>query len=247
MRLLNNVLFIVFSLCLLASCSKDDNDNNVTNGKSTAVFNPDIKYGTMTDQDGNVYKTVTIGTQTWMAENLRTTKYNDGTVIPNVTSSSEWSKLTTGAYCNYNNVISKDTIDTYGHLYNWYAVNTEKLAPKGWHVPTNVEWTTLISYLGGKSTAGSKLKEIGITHWKSPNTDATNESGFTALPGGYRCFDGAFDDREYYFGGYGWWWSSNAENPYAYYSSLGYDSDDIDCEARTTKQYGFSVRCVKDN
>ncbi len=115
--------------------------------KDPIVDNPtdsDITYGTVTDQDGNEYKTVTIGTQTWMAENLRTTKYNDSTSIPNITSASMWQNSTTGAYCNYNNTTDIDTIVTYGSLYNWYAVNTGKLAPKGWHVATNEEYSTLI-------------------------------------------------------------------------------------------------------
>lgn len=119
-------LFITIISIVFSSCSKDDKDemvpNNPINGQSTAVFNPKIIYGTMTDQDGNVYKTVTIGTQTWMAENLRTTKYNDGAAIPNVTDDAEWEFLTTGAYCNYNNTIDTNTIGTYGRLYNWYAV-----------------------------------------------------------------------------------------------------------------------------
>ncbi len=131
--LLIMVLFLVFA----SSCQKDDNESSSSN--STAVFNPDVIYGTMTDQDGNVYKTVTIGTQTWMAENLRTTTYNNGTTIPNITNVNEWASLITGAYCNYNNTTSTDTITTYGRLYNWYAVNTGKLAPDGWHVPTNEE------------------------------------------------------------------------------------------------------------
>ena len=116
--------------------------------------------------------------------NLKTTKYNDGTSIPNVTNDTSWSNLTTGAYCWYNNDVSYK--NPYGALYNWYAVNTGKLAPKGWHVPSDAEWTTLITYLGGESIAGGKLKEAGTTHWLSPNTEATNSTGFSALPGGRR-------------------------------------------------------------
>jgi len=189
--LLLMILFVVF----VCSCEKDDNASLSNN--STAVFNPDINYGTMTDQDGNVYKTVTIGTQTWMAENLRTTKYNDGTIIPNVIDGEEWTIQTTGVYCTYNNTFNTDTIVAYGHLYNWYTVNTGLLAPEGWHVPTDAEWTTLTDYLGGEDIAGAKLKETGITHWNRPNElETTNETGFTALPGGYRNFiGGAF----YYF------------------------------------------------
>jgi uncharacterized protein (TIGR02145 family) len=195
----------------------------------------------MTDIEGNTYKTVTIGTQTWMAENLRTTKYNDGTSIPNVTDGTAWFELFTGAYCNYDNDPSKAAI--YGRLYNWYAVNTGKLSPTGWHVATDAEWTELIEYLGGEEVAGGKLKETGTTHWNSPNYGATNETGFTALPGGYRMFDGgAFDD----VGAYGSWWSATGGNPdgawnrYVYYYGNNVDKI-LDFEIS-----GYSVRCVKD-
>ncbi|HLO59887.1 MAG TPA: fibrobacter succinogenes major paralogous domain-containing protein [Bacteroidales bacterium] len=196
----------------------------------------------MTDQDGNVYKTVTIGTQTWMAENLRTTKYNDGTVIPNVTANNEWAALTTGAYCNYKNTTYIDTIATYGRLYNWYAVNTGKLAPNGWHVPTDAEWRTLTTFLGGDIVSGGKLKETGTTHWLSPNTRATNETGFTALPGGNRDYDGTF----LCIGSHGRWWSATegdateawTRNMLTFDSNV-YTSDNL-------KELGYSVRCVKD-
>ena len=223
------------------SCKKsDDNDpssNNLTNGKTTAVFNPSVNYGTMTDQDGNVYKTVIIGTQTWMAENLRTTKYNDGTAIPNITNDTEWGNLTTGAYCNYKNTVSIDTIATYGRLYNWYAVNTGKLAPAGWHVPTNDEWTQLTDYLGGLSVAGDKLKEIGTMHWKSPNAGATNEVGFTALPGGSRLDYGPFSN----FGFFGNWWSTTGGASRHVYYNVSY----VNCYT-SNKLMGLSVRCIKD-
>ena len=135
-----------------------------------------------TDFDGNNYPVGQIGTQIWMVENLKTTRYNDGTDILSITDNTTWENLITPGYCFYNNgVVNKNT---YGALYNWYAVNTGKLAPKGWHVPTNDEYTTLITFLGGESVASSKLKESGTSHWQSPNTEATNQSGFTALPGG---------------------------------------------------------------
>jgi uncharacterized protein (TIGR02145 family) len=230
-------VFLVFS----NSCKKDD-DNNPTNGRTTALFNTGVTYGTMTDQDGNVYETVTIGTQTWMAENLRTTKYNDGSSITNVTSASEWEGLTTGAYCNYNNTSSNDTIATFGRLYNWYAVNTGKLAPAGWHVPTDAEWTTCTTYLGGTSGAGGKLKETGTTHWISPNTGATNETGFTALPGGSRNYDGTFVN----IGIYGTWWSATEYNTYyAWFRYVGYGSSIVGRNS-IRQEVGFSVRCVRD-
>ena len=238
-------------LVFASSCEKDDDNNpasdnpasdNPTNGKTTPVFNPNVTYGSMTDQDGNVYKTVTIGTQTWMAENLRTTTYNDGTAIPNVTDDDEWGSSTTGAYCNYNNNTSEDTIATYGRLYNWYAVNTGKLAPTGWHVPTDAEWKELTDYLGGEDVAGGKLKETGTTHWYIPNEGATNETGFTALPGGYRYLDGSF----YFIGRYGYWWSAteyNTDN--AWYRTMYYLPSNVG-RYYPSKELGFSVRCVRD-
>jgi uncharacterized protein (TIGR02145 family) len=143
---------------------------------------------TAKDVDGNVYNTVTIGAQVWMAENLRTTKYNDGTSIPLVTDSTKWSDLSTPAHCWYNNDKASYKA-TYGALYNWYTVATDNLCPTGWHVPTTAEWQILKDYLGS-SVDGGKLKESGTTHWKSPNKGATNESGFTALPGGLPYLQG---------------------------------------------------------
>jgi len=164
--------------------------------------------GTMTDRDGNVYTSVTIGTQTWMVENLKTTKYKDGTDIPLVTDDTEWANLNTPGYCWYNNDAATYK-NSYGALYNWYAVSTGKLCPTGWHVPTDAEWTTLTTYLGGESVAGGKLKELGTTHWTTPNTGATNETGFAALPGGYIYYDGTFD----FIGNIGGWWSATEYYP----------------------------------
>lgn len=230
-------LFLVFS----NSCKKDD-DNNPTNGRTTALFNTGVTYGTMTDQDGNVYKTVTIGTQTWMAENLRTTKYNDGTSIPYVTKDDELSSLSTGAYWNYDNTSNTDTIATYGRFYNWYAVNTGKLAPKGWRVPTDADWTQLTTYLGGESVAGDKLKEVGTAHWISPNTGATNETGFTALPGGFSGNYLSFN----YIGYYGYWWSSTeGEASKAWSRWIHYNLSYVS-KIYGLKERGFSVRCLRD-
>jgi uncharacterized protein (TIGR02145 family) len=236
-------VFLVFA----SSCEKDDNNNtasgNATNGMTTAVFNSNVTYGTMTDQDGNVYKTLTIGTQTWMAENLRTTIYNDGTAIHNVTDNDEWLGLTIGAYCNYNNTTSVDTIATYGRLYNWYAVNTGKLAPTGWHVPTDAEWTQLADYLGGTSVAGGKLKETDTSHWNSPNTSATNETGFTALPGGGRGGGRPFGD----IGGRGFWWSATEyDTAEAWARGIYYEYSKV-IRYYNYKEFGFSVRFVRDN
>lgn len=134
-------------------------------------------------RDDKVYKIVKIGNQVWMAENLNTSHYLNGDSIPQVQDKAEWVALTTGAWCYYQN--DAENGKTYGKLYNWYAVNDPRgLAPEGWHIPTDAEWIALIDYLGGTNVAGGKMKQIGTVHWISPNLGATNESGFSALPGG---------------------------------------------------------------
>jgi uncharacterized protein (TIGR02145 family) len=201
------------------------------------IFNPDLTYGTMTDVDGNVYKTITIGTQTWMAENLKTTRYRNGEPIPNVTAT--WAGLTTGAYCWFNNDATTYKA-TYGALYNWYAVaDSRNIAPTGWHVPTDAEWTTLTTFLGGESVAGGKLKETGTSHWIVPNSGATNSSGFAALPGGSHYYQNSV-------GVNGNWWSITVDDAtFArgrgldyYYTNVSFNGYD--------KKSGFSIRCVKD-
>jgi len=195
--------------------------------------------------DNHIYKTVKIGNQVWMSENLKTTRLNDGTVITLITDSSVWGNLKTPAYCWYDN--DEATYKTaYGALYNWYAVNTGKLCPTGWHVPSSAEWETLAYYLGHDSVAVEGLKETGTSHWASPNTGATNKSGFTALPGGLRKPGMAFEG----VGDQGNWWSSTGSNAYdasyAMYQSIDrnyyyhYIND-------APKAVGFSVRCIKDN
>lgn len=208
---------------------------------SGKFINEALKISNIYDIDGNIYKTVTIGSQIWMAENLKTTKYNDGEAIPNVTDNTTWEALAAGAYCWYDN--NEATYKaTYGALYNWYAVNTGKLCPTGWHVPSDSELTTLITYLGGESVAGGKLKEVGTTHWHTPNTGTTNSSGFTALPGYGRNGDGEFCD----IGSYGHWWSSTE------YSTDDVWSLSMQCTNSNAgiyygiKSFGYSVRCVRD-
>jgi uncharacterized protein (TIGR02145 family) len=216
-----------------------------TNSVGTA-YGDDITFITegVSDVDGNVYNTVTIGTQVWMQENLKTTKYNDGTEIPNVTDGATWSTLSTGAYCWYNNNAATYK-ETFGALYNWYVTasnNPKNVCPTGWHVPTDAEWTTLTTYLGGETVAGGKLKETGTTHWLTPNTGATNSSGFTALPGGNRLNDGSFD----YIGQYGQWWSSTEySDNYGWSRDMGYYFRTLD-RAYYLKSSGYSVRCLKD-
>ena len=178
-----------------------------------------------------------------MQENLKVTHYRNGDAIPNVTDNTQWSNLTTAAYCNYNNDINN--VATYGRLYNWYAVvDNRNLCPTDWHTPTDDEWTILTDYLGGETIAGGKMKEIGTTHWLSPNTGATNESGFTALPGGYRSYYvGSFDDITYY----AYFWSATEYNSLnAWNRNLDYGYTDV-FRYFYDKMYGFSVRCVKDS
>ena len=196
---------------------------------------------TISDIDGNTYNVIRIGSQLWMKENLKTTKYNDGTSIPVITDNIAWLNLTTPGYCWYNNDAATYKA-TYGALYNWYTVNTGKLCPTGWHVPTDAEWTILTDYLGGESLAGGKLKEAGTSHWASPNTGATNETGFTGLPGGYRLIDGTFN----LIGNYGIWWSATeTDATNAWYRILACDNTYLS-RLFNNKQLGFSVRCVRD-
>lgn len=208
------------------------------------------KFGSFTDnRDGETYKTVKIGTQIWMAENLRTTKFNDDTPIPLVSDPIAWSKLTTSGYCWYNNDASRYK-DIYGSLYNWYTVNMGNLCPTGWHLPSDTEWTLLTSFLGGENVAGGKLKSTD--GWNSPNFDgtntgATNETGFTALSGGYRFFeDGSFN---FFFCGFqGNWWTSTEHssiNSLAWCRILIFDDNNVK-RFFNYKSSGLSVRCVKD-
>ena len=205
--------------------------------KSVIIFNPNKTYGSLTDIEGNIYKTILIGTQTWMAQNLTTATYNDGSAIPFITHGTTWSLLSSPGYCWYNN----DSL-LYGAMYNWYAVNTGKLCPTGWHVPTDAEWTTLTNFVGGENTASGKLKETGTTHWVTPNSGATNESGFTALPGGFRNSSGVFGNITRY----GYWWSSTeASSTEAYFRDMSYNYVATD-RSRSNKISGISVRCIKN-
>jgi uncharacterized protein (TIGR02145 family) len=213
------------------------------------VFHPDLTYNSVSDILGNTYKTVKIGSQIWMAENLKATKYNDGTDIPNVTDLAEWHNLITPAYCWYVNDAAQYR-NTYGALYNWYTINTGKLCPIGWHVPSNIEWTTLCTYLGGDTIAYGKLREVGTTHWIYTNTEVTNSSGFSALPGG-RHTVGEGPPKQYFLDmGYdAVFWTSTLITEgsisagfhrwfLGQYSQVG--------EANSPRGNGYSVRCIND-
>ena len=238
-RLLNLLIIAGVVMILATSCKKDNDTDDPTQS------------GTVKDIDGNVYTTVTIGTQVWMVENLKTTKYRNGSPIPNVSDNTAWRDLTTGAYCNYNN--DEDIATKYGKLYNWHAVNdSRKIAPAGWHVPSDAEWTILEIYVAANlGTSGTIAKSLAAkTDWGlsdkayriGNNLTKNNYSGFSALPVGDRYTDGTFGD----LGEAGYWWSSTEDDADdAYYRSLYYYSGKLG-SYYDYKEYGFSVRCIKD-
>lgn len=202
----------------------------------------DIPVTTIKDIDGNVYHTGKIGTQEWMVENLRVVHFRNGDSIPNVRNGTQWGNLTTGAYCNYNN--DDYYVGIYGRLYNAYAViDPRNIAPEGWHVATHDDFVILEEFLGGVDTAGGKMKEEGTVHWTWPNTGATNYSGFTGLPGGYRGWTtGVFSGLNYQ----GIWWTTteyDSVNNYA--RSLHFDQS-VSEITWSYRYIGMSVKCVKD-
>jgi len=219
---------------------------DVPTSTKTITFN----FIACTDRDGYNYSVVQIGTakgttnnhdlkpdigvQTWMAENLKSSRLNDGSPIPYVGDDLQWPYLTSTAYCYYDNSIGNR--DVYGALYNWFAVSTGKLCPAGWHIPSSIEWQNLVDFLGGSYVAGGKLKESGTSHWESPNTGANNETGFTALPAGYRA--GSFYNK----GQYGWFWDS-IMNPYCREMFANFSNI---YSVSVNKELGISVRCIKD-
>ena len=231
---INLIIISVLFLLLATSCKKDDDETTVT------------------DIDGNIYNIVAIGSQKWMKENLKTTKFNDGSTIPLEEDGPGWINLRTPGMCWYNNNTSNKTL--YGGMYNWYAVNTNKLCPTGWHVPSDNEWKQMEKYLGMTQAEaddiefrgtdeGGKLKETGTTHWTAPNTGATNESGFTALPGGYRSMVGG---NYVYAGTDSYWWTSSGKSDIeAWERGLNNNVSTID-RIGSPKYDGFYVRCIKD-
>jgi uncharacterized protein (TIGR02145 family) len=193
------------------------------------------------DIDGNVYKTVKIGTQVWMAENLKTTRFNDGTNITQVTDSVAWRNLITPAYCLYN---KNDTVykRIYGILYNGFTIDSGKLCPTGWHVPDNEDWQLLKAFITDSLSVGGKLKESGTAHWKTPNKGANNNSGFSALPAGVRYFEGSYTAIHTFTG----FWSASYSSPGDYwYLSLYYGDAKAPMNS-VSKKYGLSIRCLKD-
>ena len=203
--------------------------------------------GTVSDIDGNVYKTVRIGNQVWMAENMRTSRYRGGSQIGQVTDNTTWSSMNSGAWCWYSNDPNHES--TYGKLYNWYAISSGNLCPTGWHIPSESEnnqkseWNSLIRQLGGVNKAGGKMKERGRNQWLNPNLGATNRSGFTGRPGGSRRADGTYDGIRFE----GLWWNASDRDLLEFSWSrsriLFYDSERIDY-FDGDKRMGLSVRCV---
>lgn len=256
---MRKILFVLFVGSLFWSCQKDNSNNrgNTTLGTAHScgakdVHNPNKSYGSVTDIDGNTYKTIQIGSQTWMAENLNTTKYRNGVSIQGITDNTEWSNNNTGAYCSYNNNTSNDC--PYGKLYNWYAaVNSNGICPTGWRVPDDADWNRLIKFIdqdadttcsacNQSSTAGGLMKSSDTSYWLSPNTGGTNQSGFSGIGAGSKGATGIFE----YKGSFGIWWSFTEVNTYqASLRRLYFQSNSIGREY-TDKNYGFSIRCIKN-
>ncbi len=246
-------------VCWKSSPNPTINDNKTLNGTGTGIFISNIAglipntiyyvKAYATNSAGTTYgaeisfttemPTIIISAQQWMLKNLDVPTYRNGDIIPKVTDSVQWANLTTGAWCYYKNDPANE--DVYGKLYNWYAVNDARgLAPFGWHIPTKEEWITLTAFLGGDATAGGKLKATIL--WNNPNTGATNESGFTALPGGLRGGDAKFVN----IGGYGYWWTSKEHDAIsAVERGLQFDINDS-YMYWLNKRCGISVRCIKD-
>jgi len=223
-RISSYAIILFAFVTILMSCNKEDNPP-----------------APVTDIEGNTYKTVRIGDQVWMVENLRTATFTDGSEIPAVADATDWSELAAPGFCWYNNdeVSNKDT---YGALYNYYSVNTGQLCPAGWHVPSRDEWQQLRDALGDTITGGGKLKEEGTTHWNMPNAGAINSTGFTALPAGIRYFEGTFSSLSYFTS---YWSSTEADNNKGWYLSL-YFNDAVAGMNNTSRKDGFSIRCIKD-
>ena len=221
-------IFIIGVLFLhISGCNKHDEQNFAS------------------DVDGNEYGTVAIGDQVWMNANLKTTRYNDGTEIPNVSSDSVWVNLSSGAYCWQSNDINNK--NPYGALYNWYAVNTGKLCPAGWHVASDQDWFELALYLGGDYIAGGKIKVSGTNYWAEPNNGATNETGFNAMPGGSRYVGKVMVNGAFYGFGSGGLWCSSTEYSlsHAYSVNLSFRSSQL-ANYHDDKRCGFSIRCIRD-
>jgi uncharacterized protein (TIGR02145 family) len=243
---MKKTIYLIAGVLLLFSCKKES--SNPTSNTTNSTNNPTsiAKYGNgVTDIDGNKYKTTIIGTQEWMAENLKVSKFNDGTLITNCTNNNQGYLLKTGTYVEYAN---EESSFKYGKLYNWYATNPtsnngKNVCPTGWHVPTDAEWTILTDFLGGSKIAGGKMKQADTTNWSYPNVGATNTSLFTGLPGGYALGSGGYYGHTKSWGA--WWSSTFSNDEMSWMRSLGNGSSSV---VRSTQSNGnnLSIRCLKD-
>ena len=230
---MNKYMTYIFLSLLFFSCRKEDEEPvNITEEITIEIHDTIVN-----DIEGNSYSVIKIGDQIWMGENLKVTKYNDGSSIPNIIDQEEWINDSTGAYCNGDNSI--DTTDKYGAIYNWYAVETEKLCPTDWHIPSKDEWTTLTNYAGGEKLAGNKLKS---TYGWFRSGNGNNEFGFNALPAVNRDLV-----RFSIYQQHTSFWSSSLtvdNKPYA--KSLTYGSDNFQYGSVENKSIGLSIRCIKN-
>ncbi len=234
------ISILIFLTIFLVACKKKEvNLISAPTISSTITYNTNLTYGSVKDVDGNTYKTITISGEEWMAENLKVTRYNDSTPIPFVFDSVAWINLSDAGYCLYkNNPTNKDL---YGLLYNYYVISTKNVCPKGWHIPSDEEWSNLTNVLGTSVVAGGKMKEAGDSHWIGLNELTSNSSGFTALPGGVRDYDGVMVGQRYM----GYWWTSLEQS--ADFAYVRYLHNDAHCErSYILKNYGISIRCLKD-
>ena len=246
-------IFILITVCTVGytQCLGDMNSDGIKDVLDILILADDILDGdTVCDEiivvcvdiDGNFYNTVQIGNQLWMSENLKTTRYNNGDEIPTGLTDGDWQNNTSGALAVYDD--NESNADIYGRLYNWYAVvDNRGVCPENFHVPTDGEYILLTNYLGGNDIAGGKMKEAGLEHWDSPNTGATNESGFSGLPGGFRNVTGSY----VYMGGSAFFRSSSEySTSQAWFHLLYYSDSVVYRDFNVSKHSGLSVRCVGD-
>ena len=236
-----NKLLIILLFTGLLSCKKSTVKSVATtdNGSDLITFKSNLNYGTVKDIDGNSYKTININGIEWMAENLKVTRFNDSTPIPYVSDSVVWGNLSTAGYCVYGN--NMDNKKLYGYLYNYYVIQDKNVCPTGWHVPSDQEWTDLTTPLGGAIYAGGQMKEAGDGHWIGMNNLNTNTTGFTALPGGLRDYDGVMLGQRYL----GYYWTATEQS--SDFVFVRYMHNDAHCERNyILKNYGISIRCLKD-
>jgi len=215
-----SIIALLFCFLIVTGCDKEQ-----------------LAEGMVKDVDGNIYHSIVVDSQVWMLENLKTTRYNDGSPITLITDNLSWGKLTIPAYCWHGN--NPENKETYGALYNWEAAHTGKLCPKGWHVPTLEDWMILSTYVRDD---GGRIKEQGLTHWTLPNSQASNVTGFTALPGSYRGFEGKFGE----IGISAYFW---CDYTFGEYDAIGITLRHYDFSLSSyqiPKIFGCSIRCIRD-